>query len=104
MQYARIAVYQVKPGTVTVDEAISRDQAGMLPIYRNQPGFIGYGMVKTGEDSVISISFWQSLQQAEDAVQVAASWAKDNLAGSTESVQNYVGELSFFSSTGSLGS
>src|SRR5436305_569389 len=100
MQFVRIAVYQVKPGTVTVDETINRYQAGMLPIYRNQPVFIGYGIVKTGEDTVISISFWQSQQQAEDAIQVAASWAKDNLAGLTSTVQNYVGELSFFSSTG----
>ena len=105
MQYARIAVYRVKPGsTLTVDEAIRRSQTGMLPIFRNQPGFASYGLVKTGEDSVVSISFWQSRQQAEAAVQVAASWAKDNVAEMAESVQNYVGELSFFSSAVPVGS
>jgi heme-degrading monooxygenase HmoA len=105
MQHVRIAVYQVKPGgTVTVDEAIRRSQAGLLPIFRNQPGFVGYGVVKTGEGSAISISFWQSRQQAKAAVQVAASWVKDNLAELTESVQIYVGDLSFFSSIGPIGS
>ena len=105
MQYARIGVYQVKPGsTITADEAIRRSQKGMLPIFRNQPGFAGYGIVKAGQNSVISISFWQSRQQAEAAVQLAASWAKDNVAEMSETVQNYVGELSFFTSAVPIGS
>jgi hypothetical protein len=57
-----------------------------------------------GEDSLISISFWQSRQEANAAEQVAASWAKDNLAELIYTVQNYVGDLSFFSSTGPIGS
>jgi alpha-L-fucosidase len=61
-------------------------------------------MVKTGEDSAISISFWHSRQQAEAATQAAAAWVKDNLAGLSESVQNYIGDLSFFSATGTIGS
>jgi len=105
MQYARIGVYKAKPGSaLTADEAIRRSQNGMLPIFRNQPGFAGYGIVKTGQDSVISISFWQSRQQAEAAVQLAASWAKNNVAEMSESVQNYVGELSFFTSAVPIGS
>jgi heme-degrading monooxygenase HmoA len=105
MQYARIAVYQMKPdGSITVDEAIRRSQTGMLPIFRSQPGFVSYGQVKAGQDSVISISFWQSRQQAEAAVQLSTAWAKDNLPGMTQSVQNYVGELSFFTSAVPIGS
>jgi heme-degrading monooxygenase HmoA len=104
MPYARIAVYKVKTDSaITVDEAIRRSQTGMLPIFRNQPGFLSYGQVKAGQDSVISISFWQSQQQAEAAVRLSESWAKDNLAGMTESVQNYVGELSFFTSAVPVG-
>ena len=105
MQYARIGVYKAKPGSaLTADEAARRSQNGMLPIFRNQPGFAGYGIVKAGQDSVISISFWQSRQQADAAVQLAASWAKDNVAEMSESVQNYVGELSFFTSAVPIGS
>jgi heme-degrading monooxygenase HmoA len=104
MQYARIAVYQIQASAIPIDEVIRRNQAGMLPIFRNQPGFVGYGIVKAGEDSVISISFWRSRQEADAAGQVAASWAKDNLAEVTFTAQNYVGDLSFFSSTGPIGS
>ncbi|HEX6482399.1 MAG TPA: antibiotic biosynthesis monooxygenase [Ktedonobacteraceae bacterium] len=104
MQYARIAVYKVKPDSITVDEAIRRSQTGMLPIFRSQPGFVSYGQVKAGQDSVISISFWQSREQAEAAVQLSTAWSKDNLPGMTQSVQNYVGELSFFTSAVPIGS
>ena len=102
MQHARVAIYQIKSGTA--DEVISRAQAGMLPTFRSQPGFVGYGLVKAGEDSVISISVWQSEEQATAAVQVAASWVRDNIAEMVVSVQNYLGDLAFFSSIGALGS
>jgi hypothetical protein len=35
---------------------IRRAQAGMLPTFRSQPRFVGYGLIKTGEDAVISLS------------------------------------------------
>ncbi len=101
MQHARIAVYQVKPGTA--DEIVRRAQSGMLPIFQSQPGFVAYGGVTTDVNTVISISFWQTQQQAEAAVQLAASWVKDNIADMIVSVQNYVGDLPFFSSTGTIG-
>jgi Antibiotic biosynthesis monooxygenase len=102
MQHARIGVYQVKPGTA--DEIARRAQAEMLPIFRSQPGFVAYGGVTTGVDTVISLSIWQTQEQAEAAVRGAASWIKDNIAEMIVSVQNHVGDLAFFSSTGTLGS
>lgn len=101
MQHVRIALYTVKPGTV--DDTITKAQGGMLPIFRAQPGFIGYGLVKTGDDSLISISAWQSAQQADAANQTAAQWVKDNVAAVFVSVENHVGDLAFFSSAGQLG-
>lgn len=58
MQHVRVALYKAKPGTV--DDVICKAQGGMLPIFRAQPGFIGYGLVKTGDDALISISAWQT--------------------------------------------
>ncbi len=102
MQHARVAVYQVKPGTA--DEIARRAQEGMLPVFRSQPGFVAYGGVTTDTETVISLSFWQTQEQADAAVQVAASWIKDNLAEMVVSVQNHVGDLAFFSFTSALGS
>jgi heme-degrading monooxygenase HmoA len=102
MQHVRVALYRVKPGNM--DEIIRRAEAGMLPTFRSQPGFVAYGLVITGEDSAISITIWQSEEQANAAVKVAASWVRDNIAEMVESVQNHIGNLALFSSTGALGS
>ena len=96
MQHVRVGVYKFKRGTV--DEVLRKAEAGLLPIFRNQPGFVGYGVVKSGEDEGVSLSVWETHEQAEKAVQVAATWAKDNVADKIESVQNHVGNLAFFSS------
>jgi heme-degrading monooxygenase HmoA len=102
MQHVRMAVYTFKAGTA--DEVIRRAEAGAFPLFRSQPGFVGYGLIKTSDASGISLSIWQTPEQAKAAVQVAASWVKENVAELIESVQNHVGDLSFFSSTGALGS
>jgi heme-degrading monooxygenase HmoA len=102
MQHMRIAFYQFKPGSV--DEVIRKAETGMLPTFRKQPGFVAYGLVKTGADTAISISAWQTREQADAAVGVAASWVKENIAELIASVQNHVGDLAFFSSVAPMGS
>jgi heme-degrading monooxygenase HmoA len=102
MQHMRIAFYQFKPGSM--DEVVRKAENGMLPTFRKQPGFVAYGLVKTGADTAISISAWQTREQADAAVQAAASWVKENIAEVTESVQNHVGDVAFFSSVAPVGS
>jgi hypothetical protein len=102
MQHARVGVYKLQPGTV--EEVIRWAQDGMVPTFRSQPGFVGYGLIKTAEDAVISLSLWQTSEEADAAVQTAATWVRENLAGMVDSVQNYVGDLAFFSSTAPIGS
>lgn len=96
MQHVRVAVYKTKRGTV--DEVARKAEAGLLPIFRKQPGFVAYGLVKSGEDEGVSLSVWETHEQADKAVQTAATWVKDNIADMIESVQNHVGNLAFFSS------
>ena len=97
MAHIRVAVYTFKPGTV--DEVIKRAEAGMLPLFRGQPGFIAYDVAKTGDDRGVSVSTWESAEQAQAAIQVAAGWVKENLADSVVAVENHVGELGFSSRT-----
>ena len=95
MAHVRLAVYQTRPGTV--DEILRRAQSGMLPIFRQQPGFVAYEGVKTGDAEVVSISTWESAEQAQAAVQTAAGWVKENIGDMVVSVDNHVGELGFSS-------
>ena len=82
---------------------IQRAQAGLLPLFQQQPGFVAYGVVKTEGDTAVSISVWQSRQQAEAAVQTAGAWVKEHVGPALESVENQVGDLSFFTAAASLG-
>ena len=95
MVYARVAVYRFRPGMAV--PAIGRAQAGMLPIFREQPGFVAYEVVKTGDDAAVSISTWGSAEHARRAVEMAAGWVKDNIGDMVVSVENHVGEVSFSS-------
>jgi heme-degrading monooxygenase HmoA len=91
--HVRVAIYQIMPGTA--DEILRRAQTGMLPIFRQQPGFIAYEGVVTVDDEVVSISTWESAEQAQAAVHTATGWVRENLADMILSVDNYVGEVGF---------
>jgi hypothetical protein len=67
----------------------------MLPIFRQQPGFVADEGVVTGDEEVVSISAWESAEQAQAAVQTAAGWVRENLADLIVAVDNHVGESGF---------
>lgn len=94
MKSVRVGVYKLKPGGA--DEVIRRAEQGMLPIFQQQPGFVAYQVIKTGDDGVVSISTWESHEQAEQAVQQAGAWVKEHMAELTTSVDNYVGDVGFY--------
>ena len=101
MQHARVAFYQFKAGTV--DEVIQRAKAGLLPIFEKQAGFVAYSVINTGGDTAVSLSFWQTKQEAEAAVKIAGDWVKENIAPLVVSVQNHVGDVSFLVAKGTIG-
>ena len=93
MHHVRVGVYQFKPGTT--DTVLRKAEVELLPMHRQRPGFIGYEVVRTGGDTAVSISTWESQAQAEDAATRSVDWVKANIHDSIDSVQNHVGELAF---------
>jgi heme-degrading monooxygenase HmoA len=93
MQQARVGLYKVKPGTA--DEVIRRAEADLAVTYRYQPGFVAYGLIKNGDDALISLSIWDTAEQAKAAIQTAAEEQR-HFGEMIESVDNYVGDLAFF--------
>jgi heme-degrading monooxygenase HmoA len=78
----------------TVDEVAQKVREGMVPLLRDQAGFISYDVVDAGRDAVISVSRWETHDQAEQAVQTIADWVRDSgVGGMVERTQNYVGEV-----------
>jgi heme-degrading monooxygenase HmoA len=91
MSHVRIAVYTVTSGTVKEIEDSARE--GMLPIFRGQSGFQAYGLALTQEGKVVSVTLWESGEQAQHANGLAASWVKDNLADRVQLESAQIGDF-----------
>jgi len=66
-------------------------------------GFVAYGLVKTGDNTVISLSIWDLVEQATAAVQLAGVWEQESLDGMVDVVENHIGSLAFFWALGAIG-
>ncbi len=94
MQQVRVAFYTLKPGTV--DEVIRRAEADLVLRFRNEIGFVAYGLIKTGDDALISLSIWDLVEQATAAVQIAGAWEQESLGTMIDAVEIHIGSLEFF--------
>ena len=97
MQSVRIANYKIVKGTFP--ELAEKAKHGMLTTFKTQPGFIRYGLADTGESTCVSISLWETREQAEAATPVAATWIREHLADRVEIRSNEIGDLAFFEGT-----
>ena len=95
MDHVRIGIYRLLGDA---DEVFRSGREGLPPLFRQQPGFIAYELVGTG-DAVVSISHWQSREQAEAAASAAAEWVRDNIASLVALTDSYVGEVGMSSRT-----
>jgi len=94
MQHLRIATYGINKGTF--QELADTARTGMLPKFQAQPGFVRYGLADLGDRTCMSISVWETREQAEAAAPVAATWVGEHLADRIELRTNTVGDLAFF--------
>jgi heme-degrading monooxygenase HmoA len=94
MQYLRMATYGINKGTF--QELADTAKTGMLPKFQQQPGFVRYGLADLGDKTALSISVWETRDQAEAAAPVAATWVNEHLADRIELRTNSVGDLAFF--------
>jgi len=96
--HARVAVYRIKSGTAQDIARKADDEGGMLRIFRAHVGFDSYELVGAG-DLLISISRWQTAEQADAASLAARSWVAEHLGASVHLEANHVGELVLSAST-----
>ena len=64
-------------------------------------GLIGLALLRSrvadlGDKRCLSISLWETRDQAQAATPVAASWVKDNVADRVKLTSNSVGDFAFF--------
>ena len=93
-KHLRIATYTINNGSFR--EIADLAQQGMLKTFKEQPGFIRYGVADIGDKSCMSITLWETHEQAEASVPMAATWVKENLGDKVELRSSYVGDLAFY--------
>ena len=96
MSHVRIGIYTLTSGTAQEVADLARE--GMLNVFRAQPGFGAYGLAQTPEGKFVSVSLWESAEQAQQANELAASWVSENLAGKVRLENTQVGDFMFYES------
>lgn len=89
-KYARIGIYTL---VGNLQEVVDKVTAGALPMYKAQPGFVSYSVVKSGETTLISSSVWETAEAAQKASEMMSNWAKENLPSTVELKEDYTGEV-----------
>jgi heme-degrading monooxygenase HmoA len=93
MQHVRVATYKLTKGTA--QEAAKLAENGMLPTFKQHSGFIGYSVLETDKGELMSISVWQSHQDAEEATALARDWVAENMEGRISLEWNGVADAIF---------
>ena len=95
MKHVRSATYLIKKGSFQEVADLAKD--GMLRTFRDQPGFIHYGLADTGDNTCLSLSLWETREEADKATRVASDWIRENnLNDRIELRKNQIGDLAFF--------
>ncbi|MCW2957470.1 MAG: hypothetical protein JWP18_273 [Solirubrobacterales bacterium] len=76
--FATARTYSVAPGSLdVVMHRVDRDFAEALS---QEPGFLSYQALEIGDDTIMTISVFATLEQAQDSNALAARWVMEELA------------------------
>lgn len=93
VMFARVVIYKVSP--TTGEEIARKAEQTLLPAFRQLSGFISYEVIRTGDDTAISVSHWETEPDAHAAMDVGAAWVRDNIAENVLQSASYVGPVAF---------
>jgi heme-degrading monooxygenase HmoA len=91
MNCTRIAVYDITSGTY--DDVVDQAKTGMVPMFQHSPGFVSYGVAQIDKTSFVSLSTWNTREQADAATDKAAGWVNTNSRDRFALRENYIGDL-----------
>lgn len=97
MKHVRVATYEIKKGSFQEIADVAQD--GMLRTFRDQPGFIRYGLADLGNKTCLSLSLWETRKDADSSAPVAANWVRENISDRVELRSNQIGDLAFYEGT-----
>lgn len=68
-------------------------ESGFIPVIKVLPGFISYSLINLAGDIYVSISVFETLEQAENSREASSKWAEVNIAGLVEAIGAESGEI-----------
>lgn len=86
--HARIGFYTARPGDL--DHVIERARDEVIPMLELEPGFRRYTIVRTGPDTLVSITGWDTHEEAQMAARRLSAWVAEVMGQTLESVKNHV--------------
>ena len=95
--HVRMGIYAITSGTY--DELIEQARQGLAPILRDSPGFVFYSTTDVGGGRFVSVSTWQTREQAEAAAARIAEWVSQNMADSVALEEHLIGEMTTLAAT-----
>jgi hypothetical protein len=95
MTYIRIGIYALQGEAIVIAQQATEE---LLPILRQQPGFVDYELVAAGP-KLISISAWEFEEQAAEGAALAATYISGHLDAQLTLDQHYIGDLVLSSRT-----
>lgn len=75
--YVAIRLYD---GVKHPDEAAAKVRDEFLPVISKIPGFQEYYAVKSGDNTMASISIFKDKPSTDESVKVAANWVQSNMS------------------------
>ena len=76
--YASIRTYRFGQGSM--DELMHRVDRDFADALAQEPGFVAYQVLASGDDTLMSVSIFRSQEEAERSTDIAAQWVAEDLA------------------------
>ena len=76
--FASLRTYRF--GSGSMDDLMHRVDRDFADGLAREPGFVGYQVIATGADTLMSISLFETREDAERSTELAAQWVADDLA------------------------
>ncbi len=90
--YASVRRYRV--GSGSMDELMHRVDRDFAESLARQPGFVAYQLIDGGDGTLTTISTFRDAAGAEESIELAAQWVKEELADfEIERLQALAGEV-----------
>ena len=90
-RHARIGFYTARPGDL--DHVLERARDEVIPMLELEAGFRRYTIVRTDPDRLVSITGWDTNDEAQMAARRLSAWVAEVIGETLVSVENHIAQV-----------